>query len=103
MTHETLHLDGVCLDAGNDQVSGPGGTHRLTPMECRLLEVLMRHPGQVISRAFLMKTVWQTTYIEDTRTLEVHVCTLRKKIEQDPTQPKYLRTVRGIGYAFMVD
>jgi DNA-binding response OmpR family regulator len=103
LIESTLQLDGVSLDAENDQVTGPGGTYHLTPMECRLLEVLMLHPGQVVSRASLMKYVWQTSYVDDTRTLEVHICTLRKKIESDPGDPKYLRTVRGVGYVFVTE
>jgi len=69
-------------------------------MLCRLLEVFMRNPGKVLDRGFLMKEVWETNYLGDTRTLEVHVCWLRKKIEDDPYRPRYLRTVRGVGYHF---
>jgi len=71
-------------------------------MLCRLLEVFMRNPGKVLDRGFLMREVWETNYLEDTRTLEVHVCWLRKKIEEDPYHPRYLRTVRGVGYHFSV-
>ena len=98
-----LQIDGVTLDARNDQVTGPSGTHHLTRMERRLLQVLMLHPGQVVPRAHLMESVWQTTYLEDMRTLEVHVCLLRKKIEADPKNPRHLRTVRGVGYVFLTD
>jgi DNA-binding response OmpR family regulator len=72
----------------------------LTPKQGLLLEVFMRHPGQVLTRAFLMKQVWQTDYLGDTRTLDVHVRWLRKAIEREPSSPTYLRTVRGIGYRF---
>lgn len=73
---------------------------RLTPKQAHLLEILMRHPGQVLTRAFLMKHVWETDYLGDTRTLDVHVRWLRKLIEQNPSAPKYLRTIRGVGYCF---
>ncbi|RME49079.1 MAG: winged helix family transcriptional regulator [Chloroflexi bacterium] len=71
-------------------------------MECRLLAVLMRNAGEVLSRKYLMQEVWRTNFIDDTRTLEVHVCWLRKKIEEDPRRPRYLRTVRGKGYQFAI-
>lgn len=69
-------------------------------MEARLLEVFMRHPNKILKRAFLMKEVWETDYIGDTRTLDVHVHWLRQKIEEDPSRPRLLRTIRGIGYRF---
>jgi DNA-binding response OmpR family regulator len=72
----------------------------LTPKQGRLLDVFMRHPGQVLTRAFLMKQVWHTDYLGDTRTLDVHIRWLRKAIEENPSSPVYLRTVRGIGYRF---
>ena len=60
----------------------------------------MRNPGKVLSRRLLMKEVWETDFLDDTRTLDVHICYLRKKIEEDPYHPHLLRTVRGIGYRF---
>jgi two-component system phosphate regulon response regulator PhoB len=60
----------------------------------------MTYPGKVLSRKFLMKKVWKTDYLGDTRTLEVHVCWLRKKIEKDTRRPQYIRTVKGTGYRF---
>ena len=60
----------------------------------------MRHPGKVLSRAYLMKRVWETDFVGDTRTLEVHIHWLRRAIEKDPAQPTYLTTVRRKGYCF---
>ena len=90
----------VTLEVGKRQVTGCNGTQSLTPKECQLLALLMRNPGRVLSRKFLMKKVWKTDYLGDTRTLEVHICWLRKKIEEDPNYPQYLVTVRGVGYRF---
>jgi two-component system alkaline phosphatase synthesis response regulator PhoP len=73
-----LSACGLTLDAANQQVFVNGTPRHLTPMECRLLTTFIRHAGQVLSRAFLMKEVWDTDYVDDTRTLEVHVCWLRK-------------------------
>lgn len=76
--------------------------HRLTPKQAQLLEVLMRHPGQVLSRRVLMKTVWQTDFMDDTRTLDVHIRWVREAIEEDPSKPRYLVTIRGKGYRFAI-
>jgi DNA-binding response OmpR family regulator len=72
----------------------------LTPKECRLLLTFLQHRGEVLTRQFLMKEVWETDFIADTRTLEVHVHWLRNKIETDGRNPNYLHTVRGVGYMF---
>ena len=71
---------------------------RLTPKQAMLLQVFMEHAGQTMTRKDLMATVWNTDYMGDTRTLDVHVRWLREKIEDEPSHPRYLRTVRGIGY-----
>ena len=71
---------------------------KFNPKEARLMEVLMQHPGHVVNRAKLMREVWQTDYLGDTRTLEVHICWLRKKLEDDPTHPRLILTQRGVGY-----
>jgi len=98
----SIRINGLLLDVANRQVVTKRDRHRLTPMECRLLAVLMRNAGEVLTREYLMREVWRTSFIEDTRTLEVHVCWLRKKIEPDPRRPRYLRTVRGRGYQFAI-
>ena len=75
---------------------------KLTPKQAKLLEMLMRHPGQVLTRRFLMKHVWQTDYMGDTRTLEVHIRWLREKIEPNPSQPIYVLTKRRAGYLLAI-
>ena len=62
----------------------------------------MSNGGEVITRKRLMKEVWDTDYLGDTRTLDVHICWLRKKIEDSPSKPALLRTLRGVGYRFEV-
>jgi DNA-binding response OmpR family regulator len=71
---------------------------RLTPRLSSLLEMLMRKPNEVITRENLFRKIWETDFIEDTRTLDVHISWLRKAIEEDPRKPKYLKTLRGVGY-----
>lgn len=76
--------------------------HHLTPKQAHLLELFMRHPGEVLTREFLMKRVWETDFTDDTRTLDVHIHWVREAIEEDTGSPRYLRTVRGVGYRFIV-
>ena len=68
--------------------------------EFDLLEFLVRNAGRVLTRAQLIDRVWGADYFGDTKTLDVHVKRLRAKIEQDPSQPRHLITVRGLGYKF---
>jgi DNA-binding response OmpR family regulator len=74
------------------------GERRLTPKLARLLEEFVRHPNKVVSRRQLMRNVWNTDYVGDTRTLDVHIRWMREFIEENPAEPKLLRTVRGKGY-----
>jgi DNA-binding response OmpR family regulator len=89
----SLQLDPVqrWVRIGNRQTS-------LTPRLVMLLKILMEHPGKVIEREYLFRTVWDTAYTEDTRTLDVHVSWLRRAIEDDPRNPHYIKTIRGVGY-----
>lgn len=70
----------------------------LTPKEFELLLLFMQNPGRVLSRRTIMEEVWHTSYLGDTRTLDVHIRWLRQKIEPDPSHPQILRTQRGVGY-----
>jgi DNA-binding response OmpR family regulator len=79
------------------------GEKRLTPKLTRLLEEFLKNPGRILDRPHLMKTVWKTNYIGDTRTLDVHIRWLREYIEENPTRPKFLKTVRSIGYVLQIN
>ena len=68
--------------------------------EFELLEFLVRNSGRVLTRAQLIDRVWGSDYFGDTKTLDVHVKRLRAKIEQDPANPVYIQTIRGLGYKF---
>jgi DNA-binding response OmpR family regulator len=76
---------------------------RLTPRLVILLKILMEHPGELIDRKELFRQVWDTAYTVDTRTLDVHVSWLRQAIEEDPRHPKYIKTIRGMGYRLDVE
>jgi DNA-binding response OmpR family regulator len=93
-----LQLDPVqrWVRIGNRQTS-------LTPRLVTLLKILMEHPGEVIEREYLFRTVWDTAYTEDTRTLDVHVSWLRRAIEADPRSPQFIKTIRGVGYRLDMD
>jgi DNA-binding response OmpR family regulator len=75
----------------------------LTPKEFRLLKLLMNRAGQTVTRKTLMKEVWETDYLGDTRTLDVHIRWVREKVEDNPSKPQRLITARGQGYKFVVD
>jgi DNA-binding response OmpR family regulator len=71
---------------------------RLTPKQAQLLEAFMQSPGKLITRKRLIRKVWHTDYTGDTRTLDVHMSWLRKAIEPNPKNPRFLKTIRGMGY-----
>ncbi|HEU4347871.1 MAG TPA: response regulator [Actinoplanes sp.] len=76
------------------------GEVRLTPTEWHLLEVLVRHPEKSVSHRHLLQEVWGPAYERETNYLRVHLANLRRKIEPDPTRPRYIITQPGIGYRF---
>ncbi|HKZ55884.1 MAG TPA: winged helix-turn-helix domain-containing protein, partial [Anaerolineales bacterium] len=71
---------------------------RLTPKQAKLLEVFMHNVGRLMTRKTLIRHVWLTDYTGDTRTLDVHMSWLRRALEPDPSQPRFLKTIRGMGY-----
>jgi len=100
---ETLVVGSFRLNLNQQILSSPKkGDQKLTPKLAGLLEVLMRHPDEVVERKKLIKEVWQTDYMGDTRTLDVHIRWLRQAIEKKPSKPKYLKTVRGKGYVLNI-
>ncbi len=78
------------------------GEQRLTPKLAQLLEEFLRHPNELVNRSQLMHNVWHTDYIGDTRTLDVHVRWVRECIEENPSNPILLRTVRGKGFILSI-
>lgn len=97
-TPHILSVGELQLNLATRIVSGPKGPQHLTPKQCNLLAYLMRQPNQIFPRRQLMKDVWETPYVGDTRTLDVHIRWLREKLELDPQHPALLLTKRGIGY-----
>lgn len=88
------------IDTGSLQVTVEGVEVALTPTELRLLLVLTRDPGRVLSRQQLLEQVWEQGYLGDSRLVDNGVMRLRTKIENDPASPRYVQTARGFGYRF---
>ena len=97
---EPICFDGLELDPVAHQVTVLGEEAQLTGREYDLLLHFMRHPGQVFSRDQLMELVWRFSFYSDTSTVTVHVRRLRGKIEEEPSNPRWLQTVWGVGYRF---
>jgi two-component system response regulator RegX3 len=95
---DTLEAGPVRMDVERHVVTVDGAEQRLPLKEFELLEMFLRNPGRVLTRGQLIDRVWGSDYVGDTKTLDVHVKRLRAKLEPDPGEPKYLVTVRGLGY-----
>ena len=97
---DPIRFDGIEIDPAGRRVAVRGDDVQLTVREFDLLLYLMQNPGQVFSRDQLMDAVWQYAFYTDTSTVTVHMRRLRTKVEEDPTQPRWLQTVWGVGYRF---
>ena len=92
-----LQVDDLVLDSGTREVSRNGAQIQLTTKEFTLLEYLMRHPNQVLTRTMIAEHVWNYDFDNATNVIDVHIRNLRRKID-DPFPAKLIRTVRGAGY-----
>lgn len=84
-------------------VTAYGKEKRLTARTTSLLLMFLKHPGETLDRGYLMRQVWHTDYLGDTRTLDVHIRWVRMAVERDPQKPRHIITVRGQGYRFSPD
>lgn len=96
----TINYEGLTIDFTKREVHISGQAIELTVTEFEMLYLLASHPGQVFSRNQMLSKIWDFSYEGDTTTVTVHVRRLREKIEQNPSDPKYIKTVWGIGYKF---
>jgi DNA-binding response OmpR family regulator len=96
--NQTIKVGPIKLDKDKNRVYTKSGQSRLTPKLAKLLEIFMNNPGRLMMRKTLIRKVWHTEYTGDTRTLDVHMSWLRQAIEEDPTKPEMLKTIRGMGY-----
>jgi two-component system KDP operon response regulator KdpE len=94
------------VDLANRVVTGPptydgdAATVRLTPTEWKLLEILVRHPGKLVSKRQLLTAVWGPAHTRESSYLRVYMGQLRRKLEPDPARPRHLLTESGMGYRF---
>ncbi|PJF43690.1 MAG: DNA-binding response regulator [Phototrophicales bacterium] len=95
-----ITIGDITLDLEAHTVTKAGKEVVLRQKEYEILTLLMTNAGKVITRDRLFDDVWGTDWLGDTRTLDVHMSWLRSKLEDDPANPKYLQTVRGVGYRF---
>ena len=92
--------DDFRVDLSAKRVSGSDGDIRLTPTEWHLMEILIRHPGKLISQRQLLQEVWGPQYQDETNYLRVYFAQIRRKLEPDPAKPRYFVTEPGMGYRF---
>ena len=97
---DTVSAGPVRMDVERHVVSVDGQDITMPLKEFDLLEMLLRNAGRVMTRGQLIDRVWGPGYVGDTKTLDVHIKRLRSKIEPDPSSPRHLMTVRGLGYKF---
>ena len=97
-TADVISVGPVVMDVGRHEVAVRGEAVPMPPKEFELLEAFLRRRGRLLTRDFLIEEIWGADYFGDTRTLDVHVKRLRRKLEQDPHHPQHLLTVRGLGY-----
>jgi two-component system response regulator RegX3 len=97
---EALEVGDVALDPERHEVVIRGSTVQLPLKEFELLELLLDNAGRVLTRETLIDRVWGSDYVGDTKTLDVHIKRLRSKVEDDPSNPSRIVTIRGLGYKF---
>jgi DNA-binding response OmpR family regulator len=95
-----LEIGGIRLDRARRQVTRDGELLGLSRKEFDVLELLMRKAGSVVKREELLRDVWETEWFGSSKTLDVHVSGLRRKLGDDAGEPRYLHTVRGVGFRF---
>lgn len=94
----SLQVGPIKLNLAQKRIRCGDREEKVTPKQARLLEMFLRAPGKLLTRREIIKHVWDTDYVGDTRTLDVHISWLRDVIEPNPRKPRYLRTMRGQGY-----
>jgi two-component system, OmpR family, response regulator len=97
---DQITADGLSIDVARRQVEVEGRVVDLTYVEFELLRALAGSPGRVFSRQALLEALWGGSDYREPRTIDVHVRHLREKLERDPREPRFIQTVRGVGYRF---
>jgi len=97
----TFEINGKTIDFDNLELISDEGVTRLTLMEMKLLRFLIENEGQTVSRKTILEDVWNLQEDTDTRAIDNFIVRLRKYLEDEPNNPKFVRTVRGVGYKFV--
>ena len=95
-----ITTDAFTIDLGAHRAVRAGEPVHLTPIEWRIVELLVRNPGRLVSQRQLLQTVWGEAYQDETNYLRVHMTHIRRKLEPNPAQPQFFRTEPGMGYRF---
>lgn len=99
---EQLVIGDLVIKPSQFQVVARGNLVNMTLKEFELLQMLGNNPGKVFTRDYLLDSIWGITYSNDTRTVDVHIRHLRQKLDDDASNPKYIETIRGIGYRLRI-
>jgi len=99
-SEDVITVGDVSLDPERHEVTVRGEPVKMPLREFEVLELLMANAGRVVTRETLIDRVWGSDYVGDTKTLDVHIKRLRAKVEQDPSRPIHITTIRGLGYRF---
>jgi two-component system response regulator RegX3 len=95
---EPAHVGPLVVDRARRVATLEGSSLELSRKEFEVLELLVREAGRVVTRERLLEEVWDTTWFGSTKTLDVHVSALRRKLGDDPSEPRFIHTVRGVGF-----
>lgn len=95
---DKLRNGGIVMDLDDYSVEKDGVSIELNPKEFKMLRLFLENPGKIFTKKQIYESVWEEPYVGDNNTLMVHVSHLRDKIETDPKDPEYIKTIRGIGY-----
>jgi two-component system, OmpR family, KDP operon response regulator KdpE len=95
-----VHAADVTIDLADKRATKAGEVVHLTPLEWSIVEQLVRHPGRLVTQRQLLQAVWGPAYETETNYLRVHLAAIRRKLEADPSQPRFFITEPGIGYRF---
>lgn len=98
--YEVFKASGICINFNRREVIVGDNKIDLTLKEFELLEILIKNRGKILTREVLLDKIWGYEYVGETRTVDVHIRYLRKKIEVDDKSPKFIETIRGVGYRF---
>ena len=97
---EEVEVGEVRMRLDRHEVTSGGQAVDLTVKEFEVLRMLLEHAGKVVRREQLIREVWDTSWFGSTKTLDVHVSALRRKLGDDPANPRFIHTVRGVGFRF---